>query len=120
MRNDMSPYRTRFGIDYECKIIPFGARIEYQPSTQKGQSLLPVIGDKLPLGIFMGYGLKSGGDWDGNLLVVEKLDLQGGINIRDLYPQHQEQGGHRAEAEWEQFLSSSQGQLEATILLLPE
>ncbi len=24
----------------------------------------------------MGYGLKSGGDWDGNLLIVDKLDLE--------------------------------------------
>jgi hypothetical protein len=76
VRGTETPYRTRFGIDFDCKLIPFGTRIEYKPSSQKGQSLLPAIGDKLLLGIFMGYGLNLGGDWDKNLLIVDKLDLK--------------------------------------------
>ena len=42
----------------------------------------------------MGYGLNSGGDWDKKLLIVDKLDLEAAENnIRDLYPQLQEQRG---------------------------
>ncbi len=76
VRGTETPYRTRFGIDFDGKFIPFGARIEHKPSFQKGQSLLLAIGDKLLPGIFMGYGLNSGGDWDKHLLIIDKLDLE--------------------------------------------
>ena len=76
VRGSQTPYRTRFGTDFNGKIIPFGARVGYKPSSQKGQTLLPVIGDKLLPGTFLGYGLRSGGEWDGNLLIVDKLDLE--------------------------------------------
>ena len=51
-------------------------RLRVPRETLKGHSLLPVIGDKLLPGIFMCYGLRSERDWDGNLLIVDKLDLE--------------------------------------------
>ena len=73
---DITPYRDRFGKDYEGPSIPFGAAIRYKPSSKAGLALLPKFGDKLLPGIFIGYDTRSGGSWTGNLFVADKSDLE--------------------------------------------
>ena len=71
----MTPYEQRMGRKYDGPLFPFGAQIEYKPSSKKGLQQLPKVGWKTLPGIFIGYSLKSGGEWDGDLLVADKRDL---------------------------------------------
>ena len=51
---DVTPWRDRFGKDYDGPRIPFGAAIRYRPSSKAGQQLLPKFGEKALPGIFIG------------------------------------------------------------------
>ena len=62
-----TPYELRHGTLFPGKRIPFGALVDYKPSTGK---LLKFAVRTLP-GIFVGYASHAGGEWSGSYLVVD-------------------------------------------------
>ena len=56
-----TPYERRFGEPFKGPIIPFGAMVEYHPSSPKDQMRIHQFGKKVLPGIFLGYELIAGG-----------------------------------------------------------
>jgi len=80
-------YFGRFGVDYTGPTIPFGAEIEYQPSSQKDIKRLHSMAHKTLPGIFLGYVQHAGGGWSGDVNVLDweeldKADYVSQCNIR--------------------------------------
>ena len=76
MRSGLTPHDQRWkGLTYDGPFIPLGAMIEYKPSSKSGQAQLPSVGRKTLPGIFLGYGQRSGGSWNEELLIADKGDL---------------------------------------------
>ena len=59
-----TPYETRFGTPFNGPVIPFGAMVEYHSISAKDPSRLHQFGPKVLPGIFLGYALKRGGNWN--------------------------------------------------------
>ena len=59
-----TPYERRFGGPCEGPITPFGAMVEYHPSSPKDQSRLHQ------------FGLIAGGIWKGDILTADLEDLE--------------------------------------------
>ena len=52
-----SPYEIRFGEPFKGPIIPFGAMVEYHPSSPKDQSRIHQFRKKVLAGICLDYEL---------------------------------------------------------------
>ena len=50
-----TPYERRFGEPFKGQIIPFGATVENHLISTQEQSRLHQFGNKVLLGIFLGY-----------------------------------------------------------------
>ena len=75
------PYERRFGEPLKGPIMPFGAMIDYHPSSPKDLARIHQFGKKILPGIFLGYDLIAGGIWKGDILIanleeMEKLDCR--------------------------------------------
>ena len=57
-------------------IIPFGAMVEYHPSSPKDQATLHQFCKKVLPGIFLGYELIAEGIWKGDILIADLEDLE--------------------------------------------
>ena len=55
-----TPYDRRFGKPFKGSIIPFGSLVEYYPISAKDQSRIHQFGEKVLLGMFLGYALYAG------------------------------------------------------------
>ena len=71
-----TPYKKHFEVDYNGPNIPFGAQIEYQPSSQKDKSRVHAMGKQTLPGIFIGYQQHAGSGWSGDLLVADWEDIE--------------------------------------------
>ena len=60
-----TPYERRFGQPFKGPIIPFGSLVEYYPISAKDQSRIHQFGKKVLFGLFLGYALYAGGNWEG-------------------------------------------------------
>ena len=58
--NGITPYQSRFETPFHGPIIPFGAEVQYKPSTPSDIARLQKFGSKTLSGIFMGYALHAG------------------------------------------------------------
>ena len=72
----VTAYENRFGKPFDTARIPFGAAVEYKPTSIEGRAQLPKMGSKLLKGIFMGYKTHSGGRYSGELLIADAGDLE--------------------------------------------
>ena len=70
-----TPHERRFGEPFKGPIIPFGAMVEYHPTSPKDQARLHQFGKKEIPGIFLGYELVAGGLWKGDILIADLEDL---------------------------------------------
>ena len=68
-------YELRFGKPWGGPKIPFGAAVKYQPSSQKDKARLHQLTTKVLDGIFIGYHQMSGGNWNGDLYVIDQEEL---------------------------------------------
>jgi RNA:NAD 2'-phosphotransferase (TPT1/KptA family) len=59
----LSPYFKRHQHHFQGKIIPFGALIDYLPSSPQGKKATPQFAPRANPGVFLGYHLNSGGLW---------------------------------------------------------
>ncbi len=71
-----SPYKLRFGEDARGPLIPFGAEINYKPSSQQDKDRLHAFGAVLLSGIFVGYQQHVGGGWTGDLLIADSTEIE--------------------------------------------
>ena len=60
-KNGLTAYRNRFSQDFKGILVPFGACVDFKPSSPADLDQLPKLGSKLLSGIFVGYHLHSGG-----------------------------------------------------------
>ncbi len=74
--NATTPYQLRRNTDFKGKTIPFGALIQYKPSSKVEVKLLSKFGSKMLPVIFVGYHLHSGGRWSGDYLLVDAAAYQ--------------------------------------------
>ena len=52
-------------------VIPFGAMVEYHPTSAKDMSKLHPFGPTVLPGFFVGYVLHAKGIWKGDILVAD-------------------------------------------------
>ena len=71
-----TPYERRFGETVKWPIIPFGAMIEYHPSSPKDQMRIHQFGKKVLPGLFLGYALYAERIWKGDILVADIEELE--------------------------------------------
>ena len=71
-----TPYERRFNNTFAGPLYPFGCEIEYKPSSKKVQNEVHPLGSKLLSGIFLGYYLKPGGLYDGDLFYADWEDFE--------------------------------------------
>ena len=76
MSNGKTAYERRFGIPFNGPVIPFGAMVEYHPTSDKDLSRLHQFGPKFLPGVFLGYALYAGGIWEGDILVADIEELE--------------------------------------------
>ena len=69
-------YERRCGMPFDGPETPFGAMVEYHPSSAKHPSRLHQFGKKVLPGIFLGYALYAGGIWEGDTLVADSEELE--------------------------------------------
>merc|ERR1712096_422891 len=74
--NNKTAYFNRFGINFPGPLIPFGAAVTYEPSSDQALARLPKTGPKTLPGIFMGYDQQAGGGWSGDLYVADQEQIQ--------------------------------------------
>ena len=55
-----TPYERRFGVPFNGPVVPFGAMVEYHPTSAKDTSRLHQFGPEVLPGIFLGYALHAG------------------------------------------------------------
>ena len=65
--------------------IPFGAKIEYHPTSIRDQSRLHQFGKKVLPGIFLGYALIARGIWKGDILIADIEELKD-LDASEIYP----------------------------------
>ena len=58
-----TPYERRFGAPFKGPMIPFGALVEYHPTSPEDQSRIGQFGQKVLPGIFLGYELIAGREY---------------------------------------------------------
>ena len=80
-----TPYERRFAEPFKGPIIPFGALIEYHPSSPKDQARIHQFGKKVVPGTFLGYELISVWIWKGDILIADLEDLEK-LDASDIYP----------------------------------
>ena len=59
------PIKDVLGIHFNGPNIPFGSLVEYHPITAKDQSRIHEFGKKVLPGLFLGYAVYAGWNWEG-------------------------------------------------------
>ena len=54
-----TPFEARHGKRFKGKIIPFGAEVQYKPSSDSDRARLKTFGGKTLAGVFFGYDLDN-------------------------------------------------------------
>ena len=62
-----TPYERRFGMPFSGPVIPFGAVVEYHPTSAKDLSRLHQLGPKVLPSTFLGCVLSAEGIWKGDI-----------------------------------------------------
>ena len=79
-----TPYGRRFGEPYKGPIIPFGAMVEYHPTSPK-RSGNHQFGKKVLPGIFLGCALVAGRIWKRDTPIADLEDLEK-LDASNIYP----------------------------------
>lgn len=76
VKDKLTAYQLRFGVQYLGPLVPFGAYCEYKPASKKEEELVPVYCRKLLESLLIGYEERSGCAWSGNVLFVPLYRLE--------------------------------------------
>ena len=85
-QNGKNAWESRFKTKFTGPIIPFGAEIIYKPIGKTDTAKLHKFGSKMLPGIFVGYAIQEGGYWSGDLIIVDKEDLEKADLITEVHP----------------------------------
>ena len=80
-----TPYERRFVEPFKGPITPFGAMVEYHPSSPKDQARIHQFGRKVLPGFFLGCALTAGRIWKGDILIADLDDLEK-LDETNIYP----------------------------------
>ena len=80
-----TPYERWFGEPFKGPIIPFGAMVEYHPTSARDQSRLHQFGKKVVPVIFLGNALIAGRTWKEDILIADLEDLEK-LGAPEIYP----------------------------------
>ena len=80
-----TPYERRFGEPVKGPIIPFGAKVEYHPTSSKDHAIIHPFGKKVLPAIFLGCELIAGRIWNGDILIAYLEDLEK-FDASEIYP----------------------------------
>ena len=72
------------GKPFQWQIIPFGAVVEYHPTSPKDQARIHQYGKKVLPGIFLGNELIAGGIWKGYIRIADLEELSK-LDATDFY-----------------------------------
>ena len=76
LSDEKTPHKRRFGAPFKGPVIPFGAMVEYHPTSGKDLSRLHQFGSKMLPGKFLGHALHAVGMWKGDILVFDIEELE--------------------------------------------
>ena len=85
LANGLTPYKMRFGVDFEGLLIPFGSAVEYKPASDKDQARTHSLGKQLLDGVFMGYHQRVGGSWSGDVFVADQEEIEQAESMKDIH-----------------------------------
>ena len=78
-------YKLRFKEDFRGPVYPFGALVQYKPSSDKDKARVHKFGKQMLDGIFLGYHQIAGGGWSDDLKVVDVEALEEADAFHELY-----------------------------------
>ena len=71
-----TPNEWLFGMPCNGPVIPFGAMVEYHPTSAKDTSILHQFGPKVLPGMFLGKYCMRGGMWKGDNMIADIEELE--------------------------------------------
>ena len=71
-----TPCERRLGMPFNGPKTPFGAVVEYHPTSAKDLSRLHQFGAKVLPGVFLGFVLYAGGIWKGDIMIADIQELE--------------------------------------------
>ena len=78
-------YHRRFGHPFDGPIYPFGCKVHYHPISDKDKARLHQFGAKTLPGIFVGYNQRAGGQWSGDLEVLDCGELETASSVTEVF-----------------------------------
>ena len=105
MADGKTAFEMRCGQTCDGPSIPFGTLVEYIPTTAKDMWRAHQFGKKALKRIFLGYVLRAGEGWSGDLMIADNEDLQG-WQASDIYVKRDKSQGVylKGESEFPCFL----------------
>ena len=80
-----TPYERRSGESFKGPIIPFGALVEYLPTSERDKARIHQFGKKVLPRIFPGYALIAVRIWKGDILIADIEELEK-LDGSEIYP----------------------------------
>lgn len=85
-RSGHTSYFARFEENFRGPIIAFGDEVSYKPITDKDVDRLHKFGSKMLSGIFVRYEQQAGGEWSGNLIIIDWDEIENADAVCDICP----------------------------------
>ena len=80
----------RFAVEFNALLIPFEANASCKPISSKDEAKLHQFGNKMLPRLLMGYVIRAGGGWSGELLIADCEDLEN-LSASDIHVQQSKQ-----------------------------
>ena len=74
--NGKTPFERRCGEPFRGTVIPCGSMVEHHSVSGKDQARLQQFGEKVLLGIILGYALYAVCIWKGDIMVADSEELE--------------------------------------------
>jgi len=81
----MTPYKFRYKEDFPYELIPLGAQLYFKPELPKDMKKLNKYNEKMIPGIMLGYKMNAGNKPSGEIIILEKEDLELAASPQGLY-----------------------------------
>ena len=73
---NQTPYKFRYNEDFPYELIPLGAELHFKPESPKDMRKLNKYNEKMFPGIMLGYKLLAGNKPSGDILILEREDIE--------------------------------------------
>ena len=75
-KTNQTPYKFRYKEDFPYELIPLGAELHFKPESPKDMRKLNKYNEKMLPGIMLGYKMLAGNKSSGDIIILEKEDLE--------------------------------------------